>query len=91
LFLLHFFIDVPIKGDRLSSFEMEKRQLEGVGRTAATSLRRHPMTKSILTALAVLFSLSAPAFAAGTVYQEEPASEQPEQPAGEGESSGGSD
>jgi len=49
------------------------------------------MTKSILTALAVLFSLSAPVFAAGTVYQEAPASEQPEQPAGEGESSGGSD
>ncbi len=48
------------------------------------------MTKSFLTALAVLFSLSAPVFAASVIHQEEPAAEQPAQPAGEGESSGGS-
>lgn len=47
------------------------------------------MTKSILTALAVIFSLSAPAFAAGVIHQEEPASEAPQQPAGEGEGAGG--
>jgi hypothetical protein len=49
------------------------------------------MTKSILTALAVLFALSAPVYAAGVIHQEEPASQQPAQPAGEGESGGGSD
>lgn len=52
------------------------------------------MTKTVLAALAVLFTLSAPAFASITgdhravVQQEEPASS-PEQPAGEGEGSGG--
>jgi hypothetical protein len=46
------------------------------------------MIKNILAAMAVIFSLAAPAFASGVVYQEEPASGQPA-PAGEGESSGG--
>ena len=52
------------------------------------------MTKTILTALAVLFALGTPAFAAiggdakGAVYQEEPATN-PEQPQPEGEGEGG--
>ncbi|MGE0650152.1 MAG: hypothetical protein AB7P12_00170 [Alphaproteobacteria bacterium] len=41
------------------------------------------MTKSILTVLAVLFALSAPAFASGVIYQEEPAAGSG-QPSGEG-------
>jgi len=44
------------------------------------------MTKSILTVLAVLFTLSTPAFASisGVIYQDEPAAGSG-QPSGEGE------
>lgn len=55
------------------------------------------MTKSILTALAVIFSLSVPAYAAiyatqnGAIYQEEPSAE-PDQPSeGEEQPRGGGD
>ena len=40
------------------------------------------MTKIILSALTVMFALSAPAFASGVIYQEEPSSS-----SGEGEQS----
>ena len=52
------------------------------------------MTKSILTALAVMFALSVPAYAAmhaaqkGSIYQEEPSAE-PQQPSGDEQPSGG--
>ncbi len=52
------------------------------------------MSKKIAAALAVLFAMSTPAFAAitgdhqGTVHQDEGAA-QPEQPSGEGEGGGG--